>query len=179
VRIISGKYKKRHIPVRKNFPSRPTTDFAKENIFNVLSNYFDFEELQVLDLFAGTGSISYEFASRGSQVELVENDFRSYEFIRKTLAELEMKNVTPYKADVFKVMKRLGKKYDLIFADPPYTMKDIDTIPDLIFDNQVLKEEGWFVLEHSDTNDFRSHKNFKELRKYGSVCFSIFREIGR
>jgi 16S rRNA (guanine966-N2)-methyltransferase len=177
VRIISGTYKKRHIPVRKNFPSRPTTDFAKENIFNVLSNYFDFEDLQVLDLFAGTGSISYEFASRGSQVELIENDSRSFDFIRKTLALLEMKNVVPYKADVFKAIKRLGTKYDVIFADPPYTMKELDTIPDLIFDNKVLKDEGWLILEHSDKNDFRMHRCFKELRKYGSVHFSIFRKV--
>jgi 16S rRNA (guanine966-N2)-methyltransferase len=176
MRIISGKYKKRHIPIRKNFPSRPTTDFAKENIFNVLSNYFDFEGLQVLDLFAGTGSISYEFASRGSKVDLIEIDFRSFEFIRKTLADLDMKNVTPYKADVFKVFKRLHTKYDLVFADPPYTMKEIDSIPDLIFENKVLKDDGWFILEHSGKNDFRMHKCFKELRQYGSVHFSIFRE---
>jgi 16S rRNA (guanine966-N2)-methyltransferase len=175
VRIVSGQYKGRHIPVRKNFPSRPTTDFAKENLFNVLSNYFDFEELRVLDLFAGTGSISYEFASRGSQVDLMENDFRSFAFIRKTLDLLDMKNVTPFKADVFRAIKRMGAKYDLVFADPPYTMKEINSIPDLIFENKILKDDGWFILEHSDKNDFRSHKYFKELRKYGSVHFSIFK----
>jgi 16S rRNA (guanine(966)-N(2))-methyltransferase RsmD len=143
VRIVSGKYKGRHIPVRKNFPSRPTTDFAKENLFNVLNNYFDFEELRVLDLFAGTGSISYEFASRGSQVDLIENDFRSFEFIRKTIDLLDMKNVTPFKADVFRAIKRMGTKYDLVFADPPYTMKEINSIPEFIFENKVLKNEGW------------------------------------
>jgi 16S rRNA (guanine966-N2)-methyltransferase len=175
VRIISGEYKGRHIPVRKNFPSRPTTDFAKENIFNVLSNYFDFEGLRVLDLFAGTGSISYEFASRGSIVDLIDNDFRSYEFIQKTIDQLNFKNINPYRADVFKIMKRIGTKYDLIFADPPYTMKEIGSIPDLIFDNKALKVDGWFILEHSDTSDFRMHKCFKEFRKYGSVHFSIFK----
>jgi 16S rRNA (guanine966-N2)-methyltransferase len=175
VRIISGKYKGRRIPVRKNFPSRPTTDFAKENLFNVLNNYFDFEGLKVLDMFAGTGSISYEFASRGASVTLIENDYRSYDFIRKTIADLEMKNITPYKSDVFRVAHRLKEKFELIFADPPYTLKNIDEIPDLIFDNQLLTEEGWFILEHSEKNDFRSHKCFKELRTYGSVQFSIFR----
>lgn len=179
MRIISGEYKGRHIPVRKNFPSRPTTDFAKENLFNVLNNYFDFENLKVLDLFAGTGSISYEFASRGAIVTLIENDYRSFDFIRKTIADLEIKSITPYKSDVFRALHRIPDKFDVIFADPPYTMKDIEKIPDLIFENQLLKEDGWFILEHSENNDFRPNRYFKELREYGSVHFSIFRLAGR
>jgi 16S rRNA (guanine(966)-N(2))-methyltransferase RsmD len=179
VRIVSGKYKGRHIPVRKNFPSRPTTDFAKENLFNVLNNTFDFEELKVLDLFSGTGSISYEFASRGAIVTLIENDYRSYEFIRKTILDLEMKNVTPFKADVFRALRKIPQQFDIIFADPPYTLKNIEEIPPLIFENQLLTEEGWFILEHSDKNDFRAFRYFKELRKYGSVHFSIFCLSGR
>lgn len=179
MRIVSGKYKGRHIPVRKNFPSRPTTDFAKENLFNVLNNIFDFEELKVLDLFSGTGSISYEFASRGAIVTLIENDYRSYEFIRKTILNLEMKNVKPFKADVFRALRKIPQKFDLIFADPPYTLKNIEEIPPLIFENQLLTDDGWFILEHSDKNDFRAFQYFKELRKYGSVHFSIFCLSGR
>lgn len=179
MRIISGKYKGRHIPVRKNFPSRPTTDFAKENLFNVLNNHFDFEDLKVLDLFAGTGSISYEFASRGAIVTLIEKDYRSYEFISKTLSELEMKSVKAFKADVFRAIPKITEKFDLIFADPPYDMKAIDTIPGLIFENGLLNKDGWFILEHSDKYDFKAVTYFKELRKYGSVHFSIFCLSGR
>jgi 16S rRNA (guanine966-N2)-methyltransferase len=177
VRIVSGKYKGRHIQVRKNFPSRPTTDFAKENLFNVLSNYFDFENLRVLDLFAGTGSISYEFASRGAVVDLIENDYRSFEFIRETINGMKIEGIKPYKADVFKVLHKLRDKYDIVFADPPYQMIDIPEIPNLVFRYQILKSGGWFILEHSDKIKFNAHENFREVREYGSVNFSIFAAI--
>jgi 16S rRNA (guanine966-N2)-methyltransferase len=176
VRIISGRYKGRHIPVRKNFPSRPTTDFAKENLFNVLNNYFDFDGLRVLDMFAGTGSISYEFASRGAIVDLIDLDYRSVEFIRTTIAELKIETIKPYKADVFKVIHKLKDKYDLVFADPPYQMTGIVEIPDLVFRHKILHPEGWFILEHSDRLKFNAHVNFREVREYGSVNFSIFQE---
>ena len=174
MRIISGKYKGRYIPVRKNFPSRPTTDFAKENLFNIINNYFDFDDLQVLDLFSGTGSISYEFASRGAWVDLVEKDFCSIEFIREVIHDLQFTNIKPYKTDVFRALPKLNKKYDLVFADPPYTMSNIAVLPDLIFDLALLNSEGWFILEHSDKFTFNSHQKFSQLRKYGSVHFSIF-----
>jgi 16S rRNA (guanine966-N2)-methyltransferase len=174
VRIISGKYRGRNIPVRHHFPSRPTTDFAKENLFNILNNYFDFEGLSVLDLFSGTGSISYEFASRGAHVDLVELDFRSYRFICATIAELQMETIKPYRADVFKAVRRIKKPYDIVFADPPFQLKNIPEIPDLIFTYKLLKDGGWFVLEHSDQVRFNLHPNFKEVREYGSVNFSIF-----
>ena len=174
MRIISGKYKGRHIPVRKNFPSRPTTDFAKENLFNVLNNHFDFEHLQVLDLFSGTGSISYEFASRGAMVDLVEKDFRSIEFIRETIRDLQFANINPYKTDVFRALLKLSKTYDIIFADPPFMMNNIGDLPDLVFNLHLLNMNGWFILEHSDKFAFNAHENFSQLRKYGSVHFSIF-----
>ncbi len=174
MRIVSGKYKGRHIPVRHNFPSRPTTDFAKENLFNVLGNHFDFEGLHVLDLFAGTGSIGYEFASRGAVVDQVEKDFRSYEFIKATIAQLKMENIKPYRADVFRVLPRLKKKYDIVFADPPYQLKNIIDLPDLVFSSMVLQPGGWFILEHSDQVKMNSHRYFREVREYGSVNFSIF-----
>ena len=160
--------------MRKNFPSRPTTDFAKENLFNILNNYFDFEEMTVLDLFAGTGSISYEFASRGAQVDLVEIDSRSIRFIRETLDTLKMESVQVFRADAFKAITKLDKTYDLIFADPPYQLPAINTLPDLIFNSSLLKPKGWFILEHSDKYSFTGHNRFREIRKYGSVHFSIF-----
>lgn len=174
MRIISGKYKGRRIPVRKSFSARPTTDFAKENLFNVLNNHFDFEGLRVLDLFAGTGSISYEFASRGAQVDLIEIDYHSFMFIRNTIRELGLENVKPFKADVFKAIPRIKHTYSIIFADPPYTMGNIQATPDLIFSSGILTRGGWFILEHSGKYNFNSQSNFKELRKYGSVHFSIF-----
>jgi 16S rRNA (guanine(966)-N(2))-methyltransferase RsmD len=175
VRIISGKYKGRYIPVRKNFSARPTTDFAKENLFNIIQNYFNFEELTVLDLFAGTGSIGYEFASRGACVDLIEIDYRSIQFIKSTIDTLKLSNIRPYRADFFKVIHKLDTKYDIIFADPPYQLQSIPSIPDLIFNNNLLKPGGWFILEHSKKHSFEQHSRFKEIRKYGSVNFSIFK----
>lgn len=174
MRIIGGKYKGRHIPVRKNFPSRPTTDFAKENLFNILNNHFDFKGLAVLDLFAGTGSIGYEFASRGAKVDLVEKDYRSVTYIKSIIQLLEIDSVKAYKADVFKSVPKLEKSYDIIFADPPYQMAEIDTLPNLILDNKLLNAGGWFILEHSGEYSFTSNPAFNQLRTYGSVNFSIF-----
>ena len=160
--------------MRKDFPSRPTTDFAKENLFNILNNHFDFSAISVLDLFAGTGSISYEFVSRGAQVDLMEIDPLSIRFIRETLATLKMESVQVFRVDVFKVIPKLDKVYDLIFADPPYQLPAIDTLPDLILGTSLLRPGGWFILEHSDKHSFIGHNRFKEIRKYGSVHFSIF-----
>ncbi len=177
MRIISGKYKGRHIKVHKNFKARPTTDFAKENLFNVLNNYFDFSEISVLDLFSGTGSISYELVSRGCvSVDLVESDFHSYEFIKKIINDLHMNEIQPFRADAFKFIQHCPKKYDLIIADPPYTLDKIADLPYLIFIANILKPNGWFILEHSKNYNFSNHPNYRELRKYGSVNFSIFAE---
>jgi 16S rRNA (guanine966-N2)-methyltransferase len=142
----------------------------------VLNNYFDFEGLTVLDLFAGTGSISYEFASRGARVDLVEIDFRSFQFIRSTIEKLKMESITPFRADVFKALPRIKKTYDIVFADPPFQLKNIAEIPDLVFTHKLLSLNGWFIMEHSNRLKFSSHKHFRELREYGSVNFSIFSE---
>lgn len=174
MRIVAGKHKGRNIPVRKNFPSRPTTDFAKENLFNVLANHFDFGQLQVLDLFSGTGNIGYEFASRGARVDMVERNFQSYKFILETLKKLGMHEVRVFKQDVFKVWQKLDKRYNIIFADPPFDMPELSTLPDIIFSKDLLSQGGWFILEHLGRYDFKGNLHFSEMRKYGEVHFSIF-----
>lgn len=174
MRIISGQYKGHRFSVRKNFPSRPTTDFAKENLFNVIGNYFDLSDVTALDLFAGTGSISFEFASRGASVNLIERNSRSIAFIKKNIATLKIENIHVIAGDVFRLLKKIEPAYDIVFADPPYELKNIDELPGLVFQQTLLKESGWFILEHSNKYTFNAHPYFKELRKYGSVHFSIF-----
>jgi 16S rRNA (guanine966-N2)-methyltransferase len=175
LRIISGKYKGRHIRVHQKFSARPTTDFAKESLFNFLSNYFDFNITSVLDLFAGTGSISYEFASRGCPViELVEIDNKSFSFIKKIIQELQITSIIPYLTDAYKYIRHCRNQYDLIFADPPYKDEKIALLPELIMHHDLLKTKGWFILEHSGKYDFSGQMNFKEKRTYGSVNFSVF-----
>lgn len=177
MRIISGSHRGRHITPDKNFTARPTTDFAKENLFNVLCNYIDFEGIRVLDLFSGTGSISYEFASRGAQeIVAIEANYKHYAFIQKTAKELGFKNMNIYKADVFLACKKLkGRKFDVIFADPPYNLDKIPDIPAAIFDNDLLAENGIVILEHPESIRFTDHPRFSEHRQYGSVNFSLFR----
>lgn len=174
MRIISGTHKGRRLYPGKYFKARPTTDFAKENLFNVLSNYFDFEGLNVLDLFSGTGSISYEFSSRGSSVDSVEIHLRYHAYIQKTAKELEYNNLTPIRTDAFRFLERTERTYDIIFADPPYDKKEIDQLPHIIFSRNILQPGGWFILEHGADHDFSQFPGFRELRKYGSVHFSIF-----
>ncbi len=176
MRIVSGKYKGRHISPPKNFRARPTTDFAKENIFNILNNNFDFSELSVLDLFSGTGSISYEFASREcNSVISVESNFKHHIFIKKTIEELGLKqNVKAIKSDAFRYVKSCREKFDIVFADPPYELKEIESIPGYIFEHTILNENGWLIVEHGDKTNFSKHPGFRETRKYGGVNFSIF-----
>ena len=175
MRIITGKYKGRHFEIPRSFKARPTTDFAKENIFNVLVQYVDFDGAAALDLFSGTGSISLELLSRGcSQVVSVEMDRDHHRFIQDCLKKLQTDTCIPIRGDVFRFLKSCKQQYDLIFADPPYALKELATLPDVIFEKQLLKAEGIFVLEHGKDHDFSSHSHFKEHRQYGSVNFSIF-----
>jgi 16S rRNA (guanine966-N2)-methyltransferase len=174
LRIIGGKYKGRTI-ASDDYNARPTTDFARESLFNILNNYFFFEDIKVLDLFSGTGSISFEFASRGCQsVDLIENDHKNYSLINHEINKLGIENLKPQKADVFRFLGFCKTKYNIIFADPPYDMKTIEKLPDIIFDKELLLPEGWFVLEHSKYFKFNNHPHFKEERNYGAVHFSIF-----
>ena len=177
MRVISGIYKRRRFDVPHSFKARPTTDFAKENLFNVLSNYMDFEDgVRALDLFAGTGSISIELVSRGcDQVISIEKDRDHHSFICKIMQEVKTDKSLTVRGDVFKYLKSGREQLDFIFADPPYELTGLETIPDLIFENNLLKEDGLFVLEHGKKNNFEDNPHFVERRVYGSVNFSFFR----
>ena len=161
----------------RNLRARPTTDFAKENLFNVLVNLVDFEELDVLDLFSGTGSISYEFASRGARsVTSVELNAVHHNFIRQTARELAFDNFYAVKANVFLYLKSCAKQFDLIFSDSPYDLDGSEEVVKLVFERDLLKEDGILIFEHSKDKDFSQHENFWQLRSYGSVQFSFFKK---
>lgn len=175
MRIIKGKYATRKMPSPKGFSARPTTDFAKESLFNILFNYFDFEEKRVLDLFSGTGGISYEFASRGCQhITAIEKDYKHFSYIQKVIYKMGIEEISPLRTDVFKYINESQLQYNIIFADPPYSLESIPILPDLIFKNQLLLPQGMFVLEHPKTLDFKDHPHFMMHRHYGSVNFSFF-----
>ena len=175
MRIISGKYKSRRFDVPKSFKSRPTTDFAKENIFNVVANLMDLEGANALDLFSGTGSIAFELLSRGCrEVTAVEKEFAHHSFIKKVKAELKADNLITVKADAFKFIEQTSFTFDFIFADPPYALKDLGIIPELILSRNLLNPEGVFVMEHPKEYDFSDLPGFFQRRVYGSVNFSIF-----
>ncbi len=176
MRIITGIYKGRHFDIPKTFKARPTTDFAKENIFNVLTGYLDFEGISALDLFSGTGSISLELVSRGcAHVISVELDRDHHRFIQDCLKKLDTDSCVALRGDVFRFIKSCKHGFDFIFADPPYALKELSSIPSLIFEKGLLKEGGIFVLEHGKDQDFTADPHFVEHRSYGSVNFSIFR----
>jgi len=176
MRVIAGKYRHRRFDVPKTFKARPTTDFAKENLFNVLMNQVDFEEVHcALDLFAGTGSISLELLSRGcQQVVSVEKDYAHYAYINKVCRELGDDAWKPVKGDVFTFLSHSQATYDFIFADPPYALERLPELPDLILNGSLLSPEGLFVLEHGGDYDFSAHRCFQQMRTYGSVHFSFF-----
>lgn len=177
MRIISGQYKGRAINPPRNLRARPTTDFAKENLFNVLQNLVEFEELDVLDLFAGTGSISYEFASRGvKSVTSVEINAVHHNFIRRTAQELGIKNLYAVKANAFLYLKSCTKQFDMIFSDAPYDLEHSEEIISLVFEHDLLAEDGIFIFEHSKDKKFENHPFFWQSRSYGSVQFSFFKK---
>lgn len=176
MRIITGQFKGRHFDIPRTFKARPTTDFAKENIFNVLNGYIDFDGITALDLFAGTGSISLELVSRGcKEVVSVEKDRDHARFIADCMKKINVENDILIRGDVFRFLKSCHQKFDLIFADPPYALPELDTLPNLVFEHDLLAADGVFVFEHGKHNDFSAHPRFKEHRSYGSVNFSIFR----
>ncbi len=177
MRIIGGEFKGRKFyPPAKNWPTRPTTDFAKEGLFNILNNYLDFSALKVLDLFGGTGNHSYEFISRGcTDITYVDKFPGCIAFVKKTAKELNVLDYLDiYKMDVFRFISSFDLQFDYIFAGPPYGMPRLDTLPDLIFEHQLLKEDGWFVLEHNPNHGFENHPRFWQARNYGTTIFSFF-----
>ena len=156
--------------------TRPTTDIAKEGLFNIIENNLEISELKTLDLFGGTGSISYELASRGAtDLTVVEKDAKMFEFIKKTSAELQL-DLKLMKMDVFKFINQCTEQFDLIFAGPPYALENIDDLPKLVFEKRLLKSKGWFVLEHTPRNDYKNFPFYKTERNYGTTVFSIFIE---
>lgn len=180
MRIITGIYKGRHFDIPRSFKARPTTDFAKENIFNVLTQYVDFDGAEALDLFSGTGSISLELVSRGCQtVVSVEMDRDHHRFIQECLKKLNTEACIPIRGDVFRFVKSCRQQFDFIFADPPYALKELPQIPDLVLQKGILKEDGIFVFEHGKDHDFSEHPNFIEHRQYGSVNFTLFRATAK
>lgn len=176
MRIISGTHGGRRISPPGNMPyTRPTTDIAKEGLFNIIQNNLEIEELKVLDLFGGTGSISYELASRGAaDITIVEKDNQMYDFIKKTSAELKLENFKVVKLDVFRFIDTATEQYDFIFAGPPYALATIDDLPIKVFEKNLLKPKGWFILEHTPRNDYKKFAHYKTERNYGTTIFSIF-----
>lgn len=177
MRIVSGTHRGRIISPPPSFKARPTTDFAKENLFNSLSNLLDWEDVVMLDLFSGTGSISYEAASRGaSRVLSIEGNSAHQRFIASTVKSMKFDAIESVRSNVFTFLKSgFSEKFDLIFADPPYDMEELKSIPELVFEKEILAEDGIFVFEHSGDYDFSSHERFWQLKKYGSVHFTFFR----
>ena len=175
MRIISGIYGGRRLSPPKNITARPTTDFAKESLFNLLNNRMDLEGIDVLDLFAGTGGIGIECVSRGArEVTAVEIAHVQQNWIITCCRQLGIRNLSVIRGDVFKFLSACRTKYDLIFADPPYALEQLPTLPDAILERDILKENGWLVIEHGKDTDFTSHPRHYETRTYGSVHFSFF-----
>jgi 16S rRNA (guanine(966)-N(2))-methyltransferase RsmD len=176
MRIISGKYKSKRISAPKNLPVRPTTDMAKESLFNILNNLYYFDSISVLDLFAGTGNISYEFASRGTEtIYAVDAHFACIKFINQIAKELDF-DITTFKSDVYKFLEKTSTKTDIIFADPPYDFEESQflKIADLVFEKELLNEEGTLIIEHSKHTDLSSHPKLNYQKRYGGSVFSFF-----
>jgi 16S rRNA (guanine966-N2)-methyltransferase len=176
MRIISGSHGGRRISPPAKMPyTRPTTDIAKEGLFNIIQNNLDIESLKTLDLFGGTGNISYELASRGAaDLTIVEKDNAMHAFIKNTAATLGLENFKVVKSDVFKYIESCSEQYDFIFAGPPYALASIDDLPKKIFEKKLLGKGGWFVLEHTPRNNYKKFPHYRNERNYGSTIFSIF-----
>lgn len=176
MRIISGSLGGRRINPPAKMPlTRPTTDIAKEGLFNVLQHHLEMDTLSTLDLFGGTGSITYELASRGAtKLHIVEKDFTMFQFIQKNIQLLQIENAKAFKMDVFKFIEQCKEQYDFIFAGPPYALQNIDDLPRFIIQYKLLKPGGWFVLEHTPRNDYKSFDLYKMQKNYGTTIFSFF-----
>lgn len=177
MRIISGLHKGRRITAPRNLPIRPTTDMAKEGLFNIVNNRIHFKNLKVLDLFSGSGNISYEFGSRGAgPIIAVDENFECVKFIKKTALDLDL-DITPVKSDVFKYLEKAPVKADLIFADPPYDFEEAEflKIVDIVMEREIIGEKGMLIIEHSKHTKLENSDFFTESRKYGNSVFSFFK----
>ncbi len=176
MRIVGGEFSGRRFNPPSGIPARPTTDVAKEGLFNTLENMMDLEGIKTCDIFGGTGSISYELASRGAaELTLIERDAVSIQFIKKTAQTLGIEDkMHIIKGDVFRFMKQSRDQYDFIFAGPPYALQNIDDLPLLVFEKAMLKPNGVFVLEHTPRNDYQQHPHFQRMKNYGTTVFSFF-----
>lgn len=175
MRIIGGRFKGRLIEPPSGFRARPTTDFARESLMNILNNRYDFESVSLLDLFGGTGAISYEFASRGTEdIDIVETDRRSCEFISRTMRDLGLGRARVHRLDVRDWLKICHKQYDIIFADPPYALRWLGEIPAMVMASGAVHDSTLFILEHPKSMDFKNTERFSEHRSYGNVNFSFF-----
>ena len=178
MRIISGTLKGRRFTPPTNLKARPTTDFAKEGLFNILNNQIDLEGLRVLELFSGSGSIGLEFISHEvASVDGIEISAQHIQYIKKVCKELDVTNYQLYKNDVFRFLKACKDSYDLVYADPPYQIKDLATLPDLVLNGNIVQPGGYFILEHGRDNNFESHPRFVNERKFGNVHFSFFQQV--
>ncbi|MBR4229485.1 MAG: 16S rRNA (guanine(966)-N(2))-methyltransferase RsmD [Bacteroidales bacterium] len=175
MRIIAGNLRGRRLNPPQNLPVRPTTDMARESLFNILNNYVEFEECAVMDLFAGTGAVSMEFVSRGArEVTSVDINAQCTDFIKQCAQQFGVKNIHVVRADVFDLLKRANRQFDIVFADPPYAIEGLATLPDRVFDANVLTDDGIFVLEHPRDYSFEEHPHFWQHRNYGKVNFTFF-----
>ncbi len=176
MRIIAGTLKGRRLYPPDNLPARPTTDMAREGLFNILNNLVTYEDAVVMDLFSGTGAIAFEFVSRGAkEVTAIEINTKCTDFIKDSAQKFDITNLRVVRADVFDLIKRAYKKFDIIFADPPYKLEDLPKLPGLIFEKQLLNKDGFFVLEHPQEYTFENHPYFWQHRKYGKVNFTFFK----
>ena len=175
MRIIGGRLKGKSINPPAGYKARPTTDFAREGLFNILNNEYEFEDLKVLDLFGGTGAVAFEFASRGaSRVYSVEMARENASFIKTEAKRLGLDNVTMVRDNVFDFLPICREKFDIVFADPPYALDGLQNLPDAVFQANVLHPERYFILEHGDEHSFADHPRFVKERHYGRVHFSFF-----
>ncbi|MCF0190225.1 MAG: RsmD family RNA methyltransferase [Marinilabiliaceae bacterium] len=180
MRVVSGKLKGRRFDPPEGFKARPTTDYAKESLFNVLNNFLDFEAVDVLDLFSGTGSITYEFASRGAHsVTSVELNFKHQRFIEQTIRNFGIEDICKsYRSDAFRYLKDCRRQYDVIFADAPFELQEVGTLPNLIFQNELLRDaDSLLIVEHSEADRFKDDPHLWQVRSYGKVNFSLFKNI--
>jgi 16S rRNA (guanine(966)-N(2))-methyltransferase RsmD len=177
VRITGGSLRGRLIRPPANLPIRPTTDFAKSALFNILNNYFDFQTLSVLDLFAGAGSIAFEFASRGtSSITCVDENASCLQFIKKTSQELKISSIQTIRSNVFSFLTNANESFDIVFADPPFDKTETDGLPDLIFEKDILSEQGWLIVEHQSKRQLTSATRPFDVRKYGNCGFSFYKK---